>query len=106
MGFVGLTFLAAVALYFLPTILGRGKHNVGAIFTLNLLLGWTVVGWVVALIWALTAEAPMPELAGDFSSQAAIAPAHNSVVGVRYCTGCGNLLQSGHRYCARCGMPA
>jgi hypothetical protein len=26
------------------------------IFLLNLFLGWTVVGWVVALIWAITSE--------------------------------------------------
>ena len=40
--------------YFLPSILGRNKKNFGAIFTLNLLLGWTFIGWVVALVWALT----------------------------------------------------
>lgn len=40
-------------IYILPTIVGRDKKNVGAIFALNLLLGWTIVGWVVALVWAL-----------------------------------------------------
>ena len=43
--------------YFLPTILGRKKANSGAIFVLNLLLGWTVIGWVAALVWALTVDA-------------------------------------------------
>ena len=38
--------------YFLPTIAGSGKKNSGAIFVLNLLLGWTLVGWVIALVWA------------------------------------------------------
>ena len=46
--------VAGLALYFLPTIVGRDKRNAGAIFTLNLLLGWTLVGWVVALVWAMT----------------------------------------------------
>jgi Superinfection immunity protein len=32
------------------------KKNWVAIFALNLLLGWTVVGWVIALVWALTKD--------------------------------------------------
>jgi len=44
----------SVLLYFLPTIVARGNHKLdtGAIFVLNLLTGWTFVGWVVALVWA------------------------------------------------------
>jgi hypothetical protein len=56
----GMAALAlCIGLYFLPAILGRKKRNVTAIFTLNLLLGWTVIGWVVALVWALTVEPPL-----------------------------------------------
>jgi hypothetical protein len=40
--------------YFLPTIIGLWKENSVAICALNLFVGWTVIGWVVALIWALT----------------------------------------------------
>jgi len=36
----------------------RHHHNGLAIFMLNLLLGWTVIGWVVALIWACTTSVP------------------------------------------------
>lgn len=45
-----------VGLYFLPTILafGKGHHNRAAIACLNVLLGWTLLGWVVALVWAFT----------------------------------------------------
>ena len=41
-------------LNFLPFIvaLARSKRDVLGIFLLNFLLGWTVIGWVVALIWA------------------------------------------------------
>jgi len=47
-------------MYFLPSIVGlaRGKRNLGSIFLLNLLLGWTMVGWVVALVWAVKADVP------------------------------------------------
>ena len=48
--------LCCVTLYLIPfgVALFRNKHNKLAIFALNLLLGWTFIGWVVALIWALT----------------------------------------------------
>lgn len=44
--------------YLFPTIVafGRGKKNTGAIFALNFFLGWSFVGWVVSLVWALTHE--------------------------------------------------
>ena len=44
--------------YFLPTILAilKGRSNSLPIFVLNLLAGWTFIGWVVALIWALTKD--------------------------------------------------
>jgi hypothetical protein len=32
--------------------LARSKRDVLGIFLLNFFLGWTVIGWVVALIWA------------------------------------------------------
>lgn len=40
--------------YFLPFCIAyfRLKKDVFAIFTLNLLLGWTFIGWVIALVWA------------------------------------------------------
>jgi len=53
------TFLLLVVfliLYLLPTKVAESRHkrNIWAIFTLNLLLGWTVVGWIAAMVWALT----------------------------------------------------
>jgi hypothetical protein len=48
----GLVLLWPLTLYFLPSIVGRKKKNSDAIMVLNLFLGWTFVGWVVALCWA------------------------------------------------------
>ena len=44
--------------YMLPWAIAatRGKSNTGAIFWLNLLLGWTVLGWVIALVMSCTAH--------------------------------------------------
>lgn len=50
-----LALLLIAGLYFLPALVAssRQKRNAGAIFAFNLLLGWTFVGWVLALVWAL-----------------------------------------------------
>jgi Superinfection immunity protein len=44
--------------YMLPWAIAvtRGKSNAGAIGWLNLLLGWSLVGWVAALVMACTAH--------------------------------------------------
>ncbi len=46
-----------VAFYFLPLIIAasRSHHNAVAIAALNLLLGWTALGLIIALVWSLTA---------------------------------------------------
>lgn len=48
--------LLAIALYFLPTIIAvkKGHMSTTAIFLLNLLLGWTFLGWVVTLVWSFS----------------------------------------------------
>jgi hypothetical protein len=53
--------LGAMGVYFLPTIGAfiKSHHNAGAILVLNLFLGWTLIGWVAALVWATTrSQAP------------------------------------------------
>jgi hypothetical protein len=56
-----MTFIVifALVLYFLPAIVAscREHHNKSAILALNLFLGWTFVGWVIALVWSLTNSA-------------------------------------------------
>lgn len=54
----GLVVLLALLIFgLLPTIIAfvRKHHNRYAILALNVLLGWTVIGWAVALVWSLTA---------------------------------------------------
>ena len=50
--------LIGAALYFLPTIIAcvRSSRSTTGIVLLNIFLGWTGIGWVVALIWSLTGE--------------------------------------------------
>jgi heme/copper-type cytochrome/quinol oxidase subunit 3 len=50
-------FLILFVIYFVPSFIAKSRdhHNAGAIFALNLFLGWTFIGWVASLVWALTA---------------------------------------------------
>jgi hypothetical protein len=56
---LGLLVLGAMVLgYFLPTIVAklRGSAQSLGIFLVNLFLGATGVGWVLALVWAVSSE--------------------------------------------------
>ncbi len=48
----------SVALYLLPFIIGeaRGVPHLRSLFAINLLLGWTLVGWVAVLAMACRTE--------------------------------------------------
>jgi RsiW-degrading membrane proteinase PrsW (M82 family) len=48
--------LASLTVYFLPSIIADVRHHSQslAIFVLNILLGWTLLGWIAALFWACT----------------------------------------------------
>lgn len=53
-----------LALYVLPPIVAarRGHPNTLPILLLSILLGWTLIGWALALVWAcLSLEKPAPE---------------------------------------------
>jgi hypothetical protein len=76
-------------LYFLPAIIGRHKADAMGIFIVNLLFGWTVIGWIIALIWACAAER---------------VPVRVVPVSVgRFCSQCGSLAPYGAHYCGACG---
>jgi len=53
-----LLFLPGITLYFLPTIIAAARHkrSMLGIVLLNTLAGWSVIGWVIALVWAFSAD--------------------------------------------------
>ena len=53
---VFLLALFIYAVFFLPTVSAwmDGHRQRAAITALNVLLGWTVLGWAVAMIWSFT----------------------------------------------------
>lgn len=59
---MGLIVVGAV-LYVLPTLVAalRHHHQLGPIVVIDLLLGWTFIGWVVALAMATSRTDPRPD---------------------------------------------
>jgi hypothetical protein len=49
-----------IAAYFVPTIVAwvRHVHNAGSVTVINVFLGWSLVGWVVALAMACRSQVP------------------------------------------------
>lgn len=50
--------IGILALYLLPSIIAfqRGKKNKLAILLLNILLGWSLIGWVGSLVWSVMVD--------------------------------------------------
>ena len=57
--------VALVAVYWLPVIIASRRRvpDLGSVIVINLLAGWTVIGWVVALALAVRDPRPAPEKA-------------------------------------------
>lgn len=47
-------------IYFLPYLIANsnGHQQETAIFILNLFAGWTIIAWIIALVWAFTKRPP------------------------------------------------
>jgi hypothetical protein len=107
---VAFFLFCALLLYFLPSIIGRNKKNATAIFIVNLFLGWTLVGWVVALAWAFTVEAlPPAPISVSVTTAVAAPPARMLSTPVTQsgflCRQCGKYSESSGAFCPQCGAP-
>ena len=53
------------AMYWSPTLVayGRRADHLFAIVVVNSLLGWTLLGWIIALVWSIAAKPSVPATA-------------------------------------------
>lgn len=88
---------AFLALYLLPTIVAETRHvsSIGSIAVINIFLGWTLVGWVVALAMAVR---EVPE--GPPKPQAPLPRADS-----RECPQCKGTIRPDVEACPHCGAP-
>jgi CHASE2 domain-containing sensor protein len=57
-----LIWLAVVAIYFTPVIIAWTRHSPrrGWVTVINVFAGWTVIGWIAALVMACQSRAQEP----------------------------------------------
>jgi hypothetical protein len=89
-----MTLLVLSLAYFLPSIIAHNKRNAGAIFVLNLLTGWTVIGWIIAFGWAMSDE---PVFRPVY-----VTP-YQACGGSRLCANCGKYSLRDAIFCSTCG---
>jgi hypothetical protein len=47
-----------VVVYFLPSIIGKRRDMlyIHMLFTTNLLFGWTIIAWILCVLWGLSGQ--------------------------------------------------
>jgi hypothetical protein len=106
--------LSGALLYVLPGIIAHSRHHpqAGAITLLVLFLGWTLIGWVVALVWAATSSSAVQTFVVNVTGtttdhgqrpppvEVSSPPAAREII---FCAKCGKKREGTLNFCRHCG---
>jgi hypothetical protein len=88
MGISIFVWAIVLTIYFIPAMLATGRKATHASYirVLNLLTGWTIIGWIAAFIWAVVDEQlpPKPVLQVQSPSPLPVVPIEKAPVRIKY----------------------
>ncbi|WP_227257075.1 superinfection immunity protein [Shewanella baltica] len=104
-------FLVPILFYFCPMYVAyfNKQPNFYSIFALNLFLGWTLVGWVVALVWALKSQEPVKAAVVSTPDVKPVAPPPTPIIPpspakqMKQCPYCAEDILMAAKKCKHCG---
>ena len=92
--------IIGIVFYFIPSMVafGRDKSSKGIILVLNILLGWTLIGWIFLLVWAFSIDTQLLQ-----NASAGYSYYQPRNLPKKECPKCSNSIDYDYTSCPKCG---